>query len=263
MPESQARLYAAMITSALGYLHARYVAHRDIKPENLLFDAMGYLKLIDFGCAKKIKERSFTLCGTPEYLAPEIIASKGHGVEADWWSVGVLLYEMVTGRTPFAAESQVEVYRNVMAGRYKQLGGDSKKGGASAATANKRKGPATAGSLVTKLLVVNPSRRCGCGFDGAREVKASEYFTPIDWHALVARTLPMPYTPELSSALDTSHFDDDLEEDDETWNEPIPSEVEERFAKAFAAVDVDDKVTRLSVFEPALSDGEGWSDEDE
>ena len=201
-------------------------------------------------------------CGTPEYLAPEIIASKGHGVEVDWWSLGVLLYEMVTGDTPFAADSQVEVYRNVMAGKYKPLGGDSKKGGASAAPGNKRKGPATAGSLVARLLVVNPSRRCGCGFDGAREVKASEYFAPIDWAALVARTLPMPYIPELNSALDTSHFDDDLEEEEEAWNEPIPAEIEERFAQAFAPVDVDDTAaSRLSVFEAAASDEEGSDEE--
>ena len=202
-------------------------------------------------------------CGTPEYLAPEIIASKGHGVEADWWSFGVLLYEMVAGRTPFAADSQVEVYRNVMAGKYKPLPGenkwrsDSKK--SSVGATQGKIGVAPAGSLVARLLVVNPSRRCGCGFDGEREVKASGFFSSIDWPALVARTLPMPYVPELTSALDTSHFDDDLEEEEEEGgelSEPVPADVEERFAQAFAVFDVDDAVTPLRTIDSDGSDSD-------
>ena len=83
-----------MVASAFAYLHARKVVHRDLKPENLLFDRDGYLKLVDFGFAKVVRDRTFTLCGTPEYLAPEIISNKGHGLGADWWTLGILLYEM-------------------------------------------------------------------------------------------------------------------------------------------------------------------------
>ena len=89
-------LYAGMVTCAFGYLHARKIAHRDLKPENLLFDKDGYLKLVDFGFAKVIKDRTWTLCGTPEYLAPEIISNKGHNMGADWCATRIGTYTRLT-----------------------------------------------------------------------------------------------------------------------------------------------------------------------
>ena len=108
-------LYAGMVTCAFGYLHARKIAHRDLKPENLLFDKEGYLKLVDFGFAKVIKDRTWTLCGTPEYLAPEIISNKGHNLSVDWWALGILIFEMLHGTPPFVAEDPMDIYQQASA----------------------------------------------------------------------------------------------------------------------------------------------------
>merc|ERR1712185_11663 len=107
-------MHAGHVSSPIAYLHSRKIAHRDLKPENLLFDADGYLKLVDFGFAKIINDRTWTLCGTPDYLAPEIIQNKGHNVSADWWSFGVLVFECMVGDAPFAAEDPMEIYNNIL-----------------------------------------------------------------------------------------------------------------------------------------------------
>lgn len=96
-PNDVALFYIAEITLALQYLHQRQIAYRDLKPENLLIGSDGHLKITDFGFAKKIVDRSYTLCGTPEYLAPEIIMGQGHNLGVDWWALGILLYEMLSG----------------------------------------------------------------------------------------------------------------------------------------------------------------------
>lgn len=98
------------------YLHSYNVIYRDLKPENLLIDKDGYLKLTDFGFAKIVKSRTYTLCGTPEYLAPEILTNKGHGKGVDWWTLGVLLYEMVAGIDPFNDDDPMGIYKKILKG---------------------------------------------------------------------------------------------------------------------------------------------------
>lgn len=98
-PDDTARFYAGEIVLAFEYLHNRNIIYRDLKPENLLLDRTGHVKVTDFGFAKEIDRRTYTLCGTPDYLAPEIILNKGHGKPVDWWSLGVLVYEMLAVRT--------------------------------------------------------------------------------------------------------------------------------------------------------------------
>lgn len=100
-PNDVALFYITEIVTALEYLHSLKIAYRDIKPENLLIAADGHLKITDFGFAKHIEDRTFTLCGTPEYLAPEIIMSVGHNCSVDWWALGILLFEMLAGYPPF------------------------------------------------------------------------------------------------------------------------------------------------------------------
>ena len=111
-----ARHYAAEILVALEYLHSLGIVYRDLKPENLLLDAEGHIKITDFGFAKEVPDKTFTICGTPDYLAPEIIKCTGHSAAVDWWALGVLIYEMLAGYPPYWGDSDLEVYRKVLAG---------------------------------------------------------------------------------------------------------------------------------------------------
>lgn len=117
-PNDVTLFYIAEITLALQYLHQRQIAYRDLKPENLLVGSDGHIKITDFGFAKKIEDRSYSLCGTPEYLAPEIILGQGHNHGVDWWSLGVLLYELLAGSTPFFDTNPCDIYVKIAVGYY-------------------------------------------------------------------------------------------------------------------------------------------------
>ena len=112
-----ALFYTAEIVSAFSYLHSLHIVYRDLKPENILLDKEGHIVITDFGFSKKVPDITWTLCGTPEYLAPEIIKSKGHNKAVDWWALGVLLYEMLTGYPPFSDENSFIIYEKILAGR--------------------------------------------------------------------------------------------------------------------------------------------------
>jgi len=114
-----ARFYAAQVVSMFESLHSKDIVYRDLKPENLLVTPNGYLKLVDFGFAKYCKTRTYTLCGTPEYLAPEILLNKGHGKPVDWWCLGIFMYEMMAGQAPFTDEDPMQVYQKILKGKVK------------------------------------------------------------------------------------------------------------------------------------------------
>ena len=111
------KFYAANVALTIEYMHSKGIVYRDLKPENLLLAHNGYLKLADFGLAKVIENKTYTLCGTPEYLAPEMILNKGHDRAVDWWAYGVLLYEMLVGMEPFSSEDPTEVYHKILTGK--------------------------------------------------------------------------------------------------------------------------------------------------
>lgn len=162
------RFYLATIVLALKYLHSFNIIYRDLKPENLLLDSRGYLRLTDFGFAKVVEDRTWTLCGTPEYLAPEIILNEGHGKPADWWACGVLAYEMMVGFPPFFDETAPGIYEKILRGRIywpKEMDRLSKE-------------------LVKAFLHPDRTKRLGNLIGGAQDVLDHPWFRGVDWDAL-------------------------------------------------------------------------------
>jgi serine/threonine protein kinase len=110
----QTQFYGAQIVCIFEYLHGKDIVYRDLKPENIMIADDGYLKMIDFGFAKVVTKRTFTICGTPEYIAPEILLNQGHGKPVDWWTLGILVYEMLAGFPPFQDEDPMNIYRKII-----------------------------------------------------------------------------------------------------------------------------------------------------
>jgi serine/threonine protein kinase len=168
-----ARFYLATIVLALRYLHSFNIIYRDLKPENLLLDARGYLRLTDFGFAKIVDDRTWTLCGTPEYLAPEIVLSEGHGKAADWWACGVLAYEMMVGYPPFFDATPFGIYHKIVHADVLWPPGVD----------------AGSRAFVDALLVKDKSKRLGNMGGGPQDVLAHPWFRGVDWDALERREI--------------------------------------------------------------------------
>uniref|UniRef100_A0A1B6LME9 Protein kinase domain-containing protein n=1 Tax=Graphocephala atropunctata TaxID=36148 RepID=A0A1B6LME9_9HEMI len=177
------RFYSAQMVLALEYLNHIYVVHRDIKPENILLDHHGFLKLADFGFTKIVEGRTFTFCGTPPYIAPEVVQGQGYGRSADWWSLGILIYEMAAGFPPWTSKhNNTKLFLKIM---YDQL----------------RFPPSFSADLqdlLRKLLQRDVTRRIGNTWKGAEAVKEHPWFKKINWLKMLNRTSTPPFVPTIS-----------------------------------------------------------------
>ncbi|XP_058737153.1 serine/threonine-protein kinase AtPK2/AtPK19-like [Vicia villosa] len=191
--EDLARIYAAEIVSAVSHLHSKGIMHRDLKPENILMDVDGHVMLTDFGLAKQFEEstRSNSMCGTLEYMAPEIILGKGHDKAADWWSVGVLLFEMLTGKPPFSGGNREKIQQKIVKDKIKLPGYLSSE----------------AHALLKGLLQKEAPKRLGCGAKGFAEIKGHKWFKPINWKKLDAREIQPSFRPEVAGKYCVANFE--------------------------------------------------------
>jgi len=186
------RFYAAGISSIFEYCHSKNIIYRDLKPENILLNIDGYLKLTDFGFAKVIEYRTYTLCGTPEYIAPEVLLNKGHGKPVDWWTLGILVYEMIVGYPPFVDEDPMGIYQKILSGKIvfpKLFDKDAK-------------------VLVKKLLTADLGKRFGNLKNGVEDIKQCKWFKDMRWDKLLDKEIHPPYKPKVKGEADTSNFED-------------------------------------------------------
>ncbi|EPS74416.1 hypothetical protein M569_00341, partial [Genlisea aurea] len=192
--EDLARIYAAEIVSAVSHLHENGIMHRDLKPENILLDAEGHVMVTDFGLAKEfdVNKKSNSMVGTIEYMAPEIIQAKGYDKAVDWWSVGVLLFEMLSGKVPFTGGNPHKLQQKIVKDKVKlpsYLSSD-------------------AHSLLKGLLQKEASKRLGNGPRGSSEIKEHKWFKPINWRKLEAREITPQFIPRVDGKLCVANFDE-------------------------------------------------------
>ncbi|OQR78656.1 cGMP-dependent protein kinase [Tropilaelaps mercedesae] len=193
--DSTTRFYTACVLEAFDYLHSRNVIYRDLKPENMLLDHRGYIKLVDFGFAKKLTSgrKTWTFCGTPEYVAPEVILNRGHDISADYWSLGVLMFELLTGAPPFTDSEFMKTYNIILKGID--------------AIEFPRCISRNAQALIKKLCRDNPNERLGVGGGGIADIQKHKWFEGFNWEGLKARTLQAPLIPQIQHITDTRNFD--------------------------------------------------------
>ncbi|XP_059373071.1 cGMP-dependent protein kinase 1-like isoform X3 [Carassius carassius] len=193
--DSTTRFYTACVVEAFAYLHSKGIIYRDLKPENLILDHRGYAKLVDFGFAKKIGfgKKTWTFCGTPEYVAPEIILNKGHDISADYWSLGILMYELLTGSPPFSGPDPMKTYNIILRGIDM--------------IEFPKKITKNAANLIKKLCRDTPSERLGNLKNGVKDIQKHKWFEGFNWDGLRKGTLMPPIIPNVTSSTDTSNFD--------------------------------------------------------
>ena len=199
--EAAVKFFAASVILGFRAMHSQGIVYRDLKPENLLLDADGYLKICDFGFAKHVGSgKTFTFCGTPDYQAPEIIKRVGHSYAADYWALGVLIYELMIGDAPFTPDDDDPrgTYKNILQGNFKIPSWISNQ----------------AADIITKLLTQAPEKRLGCGRNGIKEIMQHPWFRGFDWTKLERRKMNPPIKPQMADENDLSNFEE-VEDDSE------------------------------------------------
>ncbi|XP_077096790.1 serine/threonine-protein kinase N2 isoform X1 [Siphateles boraxobius] len=195
--ERQARFYSACVLLGLDFLHQNRIVYRDLKLDNLLMDSDGFVRIADFGLCKEGMghgDRTSTFCGTPEFLAPEVLTDSTYTRAVDWWGLGVLIYEMLVGESPFPGDDEEEVFDSIVNDevRYPRF-----------------LSPESV-SVVQKLLQKNPEKRLGAGDQDANEVKKHRFFQGMDWEALLAKRAKPPFLPSIKAPADVSNFDEEF-----------------------------------------------------
>ncbi|XP_070800071.1 ribosomal protein S6 kinase alpha-3 isoform X1 [Pituophis catenifer annectens] len=192
--EDDVKFYLAELALALDHLHSLGIIYRDLKPENILLDEEGHIKLTDFGLSKESidhEKKAYSFCGTVEYMAPEVVNRRGHTQSADWWSFGVLMFEMLTGTLPFQGKDRKETMTMILKAKLGMPQFLSPE----------------AQSLLRMLFKRNPANRLGAGPDGVEEIKRHPFFTTIDWNKLYRREINPPFKPATGRPEDTFYFD--------------------------------------------------------
>uniref|UniRef100_A0A672PXW4 non-specific serine/threonine protein kinase n=1 Tax=Sinocyclocheilus grahami TaxID=75366 RepID=A0A672PXW4_SINGR len=195
--EDRARFYGAEIVSALEYLHSKDVVYRDLKLENLMLDIDGHIKITDFGLCKEgiTNEATMkTFCGTPEYLAPEVLEDNDYGRAVDWWGLGVVMYEMMCGRLPFYNQDHERLFELILMEEIRfprNLSPEAK-------------------ALLAGLLKKDPKQRLGGGPEDAKEVMTHKFFSSMNWQDVLQKKLIPPFKPQVTSEIDTRYFDDEF-----------------------------------------------------
>jgi len=181
MSSSLVRFYSAQILLCFEHMHSQDLIYRDLKPENVLVKDNGFVKLADFGFVKRLKvwDRTYTLCGTPEYMPPEVILNMGHGRAVDWYNLGIFIYELFAGRPPFMHSDTYEIFKMTLRSKIPF-------------PANF---PSDAKSLVRHLTAHDLSKRYGNLVNGSGDIRAHRFFKTIDFALIGAETVKAPYTP--------------------------------------------------------------------
>ncbi|XP_051994308.1 serine/threonine-protein kinase N1-like isoform X3 [Xyrauchen texanus] len=195
--EQRAVFYAACVVLGLQFLHDNKIVYRDLKLDNLLLDTEGYVKIADFGLCKEgmgYGDRTSTFCGTPEFLAPEVLTDTSYTRAVDWWGLGVLIYEMLVGESPFPGDDEEEVFDSIVNDevRYPRFLSSEAIG------------------IMRRLLRRNPERRLGSSEKDAEDIKKQPFFRNMDWEALLLRKLPPPFLPSIGGKEDVSNFDEEF-----------------------------------------------------
>ena len=193
MTEDTVKFYVIELILGIEFLHKNNVIFRDLKPENILLDSEGHIRISDFGLSKILenpKDKAYTLCGTLKYLAPEILKNKGYDKTVDWWSLGCIFYEMLTGKLPFKIKGNVidpDVFQEKI-------------------FFNENMNPLIV-DLISQLLSINPKKRLGYGESDAKQIKEHQFFNDADWNKYLNKEIEPPFVPDLEGELDLKYFD--------------------------------------------------------